>query len=87
LHMGNQKHGYSQLMHVIQGWNFIQWCGSIIPCQDWASHTPKFHVLGGIKYTKSTVRNQSIIQKSFSSLLHAKWCLMSNQQVIKMVDF
>jgi hypothetical protein len=23
LHMGNQKDGYSQLMHVIQGWNFI----------------------------------------------------------------
>ena len=23
LHMGNQKHGYFQLMNVIQGWNFI----------------------------------------------------------------
>jgi hypothetical protein len=43
--------------------------------------------LGGIKYTKSTVRNQSIIQESFSSLLHPKWCLMSIQQVLKMVDF
>jgi hypothetical protein len=29
--------------------------------------------LGGIKYTKSTVGNQSIIQKYFSSLLHPKW--------------
>jgi hypothetical protein len=44
-------------------------------------------LIEGIKYTKSTVINQSIIQKSFSSLLHPKWCLMHNQQVLKMVDF
>jgi hypothetical protein len=31
--------------------------------------------LGGIKYNKSTVRNQSIIQKSFSSLLHPQMVL------------
>jgi hypothetical protein len=40
----------------------------------------------GIKYTKSTIRNQSIIQKYFSSLMDPKWW-MSNQQVLKMVDF
>jgi hypothetical protein len=44
-----------------------------------------YSLLGGIKYAKSTVRNQSIIQKSFSSLLHPKWCFMSNQQVLKRV--
>jgi hypothetical protein len=31
--------------------------------------------LGGIKYNKSTVRNQSIIQKSFSSFLHPQMVL------------
>jgi hypothetical protein len=50
----------------------------------WITDTSK---IGGLKYTKSTVRNQSIIQKSFSSLLHPKSCLMSNQQVLQMVDF
>jgi hypothetical protein len=44
-------------------------------------------VLGGIKYTKSTIRNQSIIQNSFSLLLDPKWWLINNQQVLKMVDF
>jgi hypothetical protein len=31
--------------------------------------------IGGIKYTKSTVRNQSIIQKSFSSITASKMVL------------
>jgi hypothetical protein len=53
----------------------------------YVQQSAKRPTIGGIKYTKSTVRNKSIIQKSFSSLLHPKWCLMSNQQVLKMVDF
>jgi hypothetical protein len=35
--------------------------------------TQEKKVIGGIKYTKSTIRNQSITQKYFSSLLDPKW--------------
>jgi hypothetical protein len=49
--------------------------------------TSQLHKCGFAYITKSTARNQSIIQKSFSSLLHPKWCLMSNQQVLERVDF
>jgi hypothetical protein len=40
----------------------------------------------GIKYTKSTIRDQLIIQKHFTSKIDSDWLLMSNQQIFKMAD-
>ena len=43
--------------------------------------------LGGIKYNKSTIRNQSIVKKIISSLMGPKSLLMKKNHVFKMVDF
>ena len=44
-------------------------------------------VIGGIKYNKSTIRNQSIFSKNISSLMGPKSLLVSKKHVLKMVDF
>jgi hypothetical protein len=55
---------------------------------------PLFHsilnnksTIGGIKYKKSTIRNQSIIQKYFSSPMVPHRWKMNNQHVKKKVVF
>ena len=44
-------------------------------------------LIGGIKYNKSTIRNQSIINKIISSLMGPKSLLVKNKHVLKKVDF
>jgi hypothetical protein len=44
-------------------------------------------ILGGIKYKKSTIRNQSIIQKYFSSPMGPQRGKMKKKRVLKKVSF
>ena len=44
-------------------------------------------IIAGIKYNKSTIRNQSILKKYISSLMGPKTLLVIKKHVLKMVDF
>ena len=44
-------------------------------------------LLGGIKYNKSTIKNQSIVKKIIPSLMGPKSLLVKKKHVLKMVDF
>ena len=56
----------------------------------WLPPIPCFNtkiVIGGIKYKKYTIRNQSIIEKNISSLMGPKILLGNNKHFLKRVDF